>query len=155
MDNSSDNAIREYRGSVEVFKVPEHVTVIGDAAFAGNKSLRHIDLGNVRSIGARAFQDCSNLESVTMSKAAVIGPGAFEFCRSLSSITFGDVTEIGAGAFSYCGNLDIPRIPRTLTSAGERAFSCGKLKSGRAIENAAARKEAASLDFIRFSSICN
>ena len=123
MDNSSDNAIREYRGSVEVFKVPEHVTVIGDAAFAGNKSLRHIDLGNVRSIGARAFQDCSNLESVTMSKAAVIGPGAFEFCRSLSSITFGDVTEIGAGAFSYCGNLDIPRIPRTLTSAGERAFS--------------------------------
>lgn len=35
--------------------VPDDVTVIGDGAFAGNRSLTHADLRNVKHIGAGAF----------------------------------------------------------------------------------------------------
>ena len=74
--------------STGCFTAPDNVAAIPDRAFAGNKSLIHADLRNVRYIGARAFQECSNLESVEMSNAAVIGPRAFEFCRSLRRISF-------------------------------------------------------------------
>ena len=108
--------------------IAEDVTAIADRAFAGNKSLKHIDLRNAERIGAFAFQDCTNLESVIMSNVSVIGPGAFEFCRSLQSVTFGNVTEIGDLAFFHCGKLDIPEIPRSLTKAGAGAFSHTGLK---------------------------
>ena len=113
----------KYTGTDECFAVPEYVTEIAEGAFSGNKSLKHIDLGNVRSVGAYAFQECSNLESVIMRCVTVIGRGAFEFCRSLSNITLGDVTEIGENAFSFCGMLDIPMIPRSVTHLGSGAFS--------------------------------
>ena len=112
----------------EYYVLPEEVTAIADGAFAGNKSLKHIDLRNAESVGAFAFQDCTNLESVIMSSVSVIGTGAFEFCRSLKSVTFGDVTEIGDLAFFHCGNLDFPEIPRSLMKAGTGAFSHTGLK---------------------------
>lgn len=109
--------------------LPGDVTVIEDGAFAGDKSLIHADLRNVRYIGARAFQDCSNLESAEMNGAAVIGPGAFEFCRSLRRVSFDSVTEIGDEAFKNCSELDIPALPDTLTSVGRAAFSHTALRS--------------------------
>lgn len=109
--------------STGCFTAPDNVAAIPDRAFAGNKSLIHADLRNVRYIGARAFQECSNLESVEMSNAAVIGPRAFEFCRSLRRISFGNVTDIGDEAFLNCSMLDIPELPRTLISVGNAAFS--------------------------------
>ena len=69
-----------YTGTDECFRVPEGVTEIAERAFADNKRLKHIDLGDVISVGAFAFQDCSNLETVLMDKAEVISAGAFEFC---------------------------------------------------------------------------
>jgi hypothetical protein len=112
----------------ECYVIPEEVTAIADGAFAGNKSLKHIDLRNAERIGAFAFQDCTNLETVIMSNVSVIGPGAFEFCRSLKSVTFGNITEIGDLAFFHCGKLDIPGIPRSLRKAGSGAFSHTGLK---------------------------
>lgn len=113
----------KYTGIDEYYAMPEEVTAIAEGAFANNKSLKHIDLRNVRQIGAFAFQECTNLETVVMSNAAVIEKGAFEFCRSLRSVTFGNVTEIGDLAFSFCAILDIPEIPRSLKSVGAGAFS--------------------------------
>ena len=112
----------------EYYVVPEEVTAIADGAFAGNKSLKHIDLRNAERIGSFAFQDCTNLETVVMGNVSVIGSGAFEFCRSLRSVTFGNITEIGDLAFFHCGKLDIPEIPRTLRKAGPGAFSHTGLK---------------------------
>lgn len=112
----------------EIIRIPEEVTEIEDGAFAGNKSLKHIDLRNVRQIGAFAFQDCTNLESVIMGSVSVIGSGAFEFCRSLQSVTFGDIKEIGDLAFFHCGKLDIPGMPRSLMKVGSGAFSHTGLK---------------------------
>ena len=117
-----------YTGSDEYYVMPEEVTAVADGAFAKNKSLKHIDLRNVRHVGAFAFQECTNLETVIMSNAAVIEKEAFEFCRNLRSVTFGNVTEIGDAAFSFCAMLDIPGIPRSLTSLGAGAFSHTAIK---------------------------
>ena len=112
----------------EYYVIPEEVTAIADGAFAGNKSLKHIDLRNVERIGEFAFQDCTNLETVIMSNVSVIGSGAFEFCRSLRSVTFGGIAEIGELAFFHCDKLDISEIPHSLRKAGAGAFSHTGLK---------------------------
>lgn len=113
----------QYTGTDASFVIPEDVTVIADRAFAGNKTIKNIDLKNVRYVGAHAFQDCICLESVIMSNAVVIGSGAFEFCRSLRAVTFGGITEIGDMAFYSCSVLDIPEIPSSLKQIGVGAFS--------------------------------
>ena len=113
----------KYTGSDECFVMPEDVTEIAEGAFANVRSLKHIDLRNVRHIGAFAFQECTGIETVIMSNVAVIEKGAFEFCRSLHSVTFGEVREVGDEAFSFCAMLDIPEIPRSLEIIGEGAFS--------------------------------
>ena len=118
-----NNVFTKYTGSDESFVMPDDVTAIADGAFAKVKSLKHIDLRNVRRIGAFAFQECSGLETVIMSKTAVIERGAFEFCRSLHSVTFGEVTDIGDSAFSFCASLNIPEIPRSVINIGASAFS--------------------------------
>ncbi len=112
-----------YTGADESFHMPDGVTEVAERAFAGNKNLRYIDLGDVVSIGAFAFQDCQNLETVVMESAVIIGQGAFEFCRSLRSISFGAITSIGDFAFRHCRELDIWEIPRSLVSLGVGALS--------------------------------
>ena len=112
-----------YTGTDENFHMPDGVTEVAERAFAGNRSLRHADLGGVVSVGAFAFQDCSNLETVVMDRAGVIGPGAFEFCRSLRSVSFGSAASIGDFAFRHCRQLVIQEIPRSLVSLGAGVFS--------------------------------
>ncbi len=109
--------------------MPDGVTEIAERAFANNKSLRHIDLGNTVYVGAFAFQECSNLETVVMNRVQVIGQGAFEFCRSLHSISIDAVTSIGKMAFRHCRQLDIQEMPHTLVSLGAGAFSHTKIRT--------------------------
>ena len=97
------NVFSKYTGSDESFVMPDNVTVIEAGAFTGIKSLKHIDLRNVRRIGASAFQECTGLETVIMSNVEVIEKGAFEFCTSLSDLNIPDeVTKIGESAFCSC-----------------------------------------------------
>ena len=123
MSIMEQNVFSKYTGSDESFVMPDNVTVIEAGAFTGIKSLKHIDLRNVRRIGASAFQECTGLETVIMSNVAVIEKGAFEFCRSLHSVTFGAVTDIGDSAFSFCVMLNILELPRSLADIGASAFS--------------------------------
>ncbi len=120
-----------YTGTDECFRVPEGVTEIAERAFAGNKSLSHIDLCDVISVGAFAFQDCSNLETVVMDKVEMIDAGAFEFCSSLHTASIGAVKTIGDMAFRHCRQLDIAEMPRSLTSIGAGAFSHTAIKTAR------------------------
>ena len=120
-----------YTGTDECFRVPEGVTEIAERAFADNKRLKHIDLGDVISVGAFAFQDCSNLETVLMDKAEVISAGAFEFCSSLHTVSIGAVKTIGDMAFRHCRQLDIAEMPRSLTSIGAGTFSHTAIKTAR------------------------
>jgi len=129
MTDMSDNVEREDTGNGSYIVIPEYVTEIEDGAFAKDKSLKKIDLNNVRRIGAHAFQECTNLEAVIMSNVTEIGQGAFEFCRSLRSITFENITSVGDEAFMNCSMLDIPEIPRSLTQVGAGAFSHTAVRS--------------------------
>ena len=129
MTDISDIMEHEDTGNGSYFVIPEYATEIEDGAFAKDKSLKKIDLNNVRRIGAHAFQECTNLESVIMSNVVEIGPGAFEFCRSLRRITIGNVETVGEEAFCNCSMLDIPEMPRSLTQVGAGAFSHTAIRS--------------------------
>ena len=129
MTDISDIMEHEDTGNGSYVVIPEYVTEIEDGAFAKDKSLKKIDLNNVRRIGAHAFQECTNLESVIMSNVTEIGQGAFEFCRSLRSITFENITSVGDEAFMNCSMLDIPEMPRSLTQVGAGAFSHTAIRS--------------------------
>ena len=122
--NDNGNIVFEgYTGTDERFRMPDGVTEIAERAFAGNKCLKHIDLGDVVTVGGFAFQECSNLETVVMDHVRIIGPGAFEFCRSLRSISIDGLTSIGDYAFRHCRQLNMQEIPRSLVSLGAGVFS--------------------------------
>lgn len=93
--------------SSDTFTVRKGTLIIGEAAFAGNRSIRHVTLPRgLTQIDDRAFLE-SNLESITLN-------------ASLQSI--------GAKAFSLCLKLEKITLPRSLTSLGEGVFSNSGLK---------------------------
>jgi len=64
------------------------VTTIGEAAFAGIKSLTQVDLEGVTTIGLCAFRG-TGLTSVTIpSSVGILGNGAFGGCADLTEINF-------------------------------------------------------------------
>jgi len=113
--------------------IPNSVTSIGNAAFAGCSSLTSITIPNsVTSIGDGAFYLCYGLTSVTIPNSVTsIGAEAFRYCSSLTSITIpNSVTSIGDGAFYLCYGLTSVTIPNSVTSIGGSAFEgCSGLTS--------------------------
>ena len=113
--------------------IPNSVTSIGNAAFAGCSSLTSITIPNsVTSIGDGAFYLCYGLTSVTIPNSVTsIGGSAFEGCSGLTSITIpNSVTSIGDYAFCDCSGLTSITIPNSVTSIGNWAFSnCSGLTS--------------------------
>ena len=101
------------------------VTMIGNKAFYGKKTLTGITLPNsVATIGEEAFYNCSSLTSVTIpDNVATIGSNAFYKCSGLISLTVGNsVTTIGEGAFAYCSSLTSVTIPDNVATVGSYAF---------------------------------
>ena len=97
-------------GIVGSCTIPDSVTSIGDAAFAG----------------------CANLTSITIpNSVASIGIGAFNNCGSLTNVTIGaNVTSIGNAAFAGCPGLTDVMIPNSVTNIGNAAFAdCSSLTS--------------------------
>ena len=138
------------------FTIPNSVTSIGYAAFAGCSSLTSIVIPNsvtsmdryafsdcesltgivipdsVTSIGSSAFRDCLSLTSIVIPDSVTsIGDKMFYNCSSLTSIVIPDsVTSIGEWAFEYCSGLTSVVIPDSVTSIGDQAFmDCDSLTS--------------------------
>lgn len=83
----------------------EHVTAIGDGAFAGCQQLRHADLSHVQSIGIGAFQE-SSLETADLRSLKSLGGGAFRSSK-LKTVIFGPELEaVPAEAFHFCVDLE-------------------------------------------------
>ena len=89
------------------YTVPDGVTAIGAAAFAGT-DLTEITLPDgIATIGMDAFYNCTELAAVTLPDTVTgIGDHAFAYCTSLTSITVPAATEeIGYYAFYGCEEL--------------------------------------------------
>lgn len=104
--------------------IPNSVTSIGTAAFAGDDHLTSIAIpDSVTSIGNQAFQNTSSLTSITLpSNLQSIGDWTFS-SAGLTNVTVpNSVTNIGDGAFSYMPNLTSITLPDNLISIGDVAF---------------------------------
>lgn len=118
--------------SIKKINIPDHITSIGEFAFAHCGSLTSITIpNNVTSISSYVFTHCEKLKSITIpDKITKINSSTFYYCTSLTSITIPDsVTSIGDSVFSGCDNLTRVTIPDSVTSISFEVFSdCEKLK---------------------------
>ena len=117
--------------SLDMQNDPElkNVTIIADAVFFRNRSLKSIVLpNNLTKIGNYAFES-NQLTSVTIPNSVTsIGGGAF-YGNQLTSVTIpNSITKINDYTFS--GNeLTSVTIPNSVTSIGQRAFESNELTS--------------------------
>ena len=107
--------------------IPNTVTSIGDAAFAGNNNLGSLVIPNsVTSIGDKAFDVCG-LSSLTLgNRVAKIGRSAFGHNALITLTIPNSVTAISDGAFMY-NELTSTNIPNGVTSIGYLAFAANEL----------------------------
>ena len=106
--------------------IPKGVTVIGNDAFYGRRSLTSVIIPKgVMTIGDGAFRGCRSLVSVALPKGmTAIGNGAFSYCSSLTSVSIPDgVKGIGECAFYECSSLTSVVIPEGVTEIKNSAFS--------------------------------
>ncbi len=94
------------------------VTTLEAGAFAGNTSLRSINLKKVTSIGDAAFRLCENLVLTYDASDATqpnplgsslqsIGAYAFQGCQNIGEVVFGSqLQSIGESAFDTCIQVD-------------------------------------------------
>lgn len=113
--------------------VGNHISRIGDGAFAGCTQLEKITLSEgLTVIGSRAFDGCSALKKVKLpATLQTIGSYAFRDCTSLGRVTYNDgLLAIGAYAFYRCRSLSKAALPDTVIKIGKYAFAeCQKLKT--------------------------
>ena len=111
--------------------IPDSVTVIGNEVFYSCGSLTDVSIpDSVTVIGDHAFYDCISLEEVHLpDSVTTIGDHVFINCSSLQEVNIPDsVTSLGVYAFGYCQSLTQIHIPDSVTSIGACAFhSCTSL----------------------------
>ncbi len=157
-DAKKKNLYRAFPALVKTHvNIPDTVTTIHSAAFAGCERVRRIYLPSsvdyiqhhaflnctmlreihvprfLRQLGSGAFAGCSNLESIDISGApSTIEEYLFYDCHQLKSIKLPTyIKKIDAEAFSHCNNLENLQIPSSLkeSNISKTAFNnCPKLK---------------------------
>ena len=114
--------------SLKGINIP-NVKEIGSMAFSGCTSLTDISFPATTNVGSSAFESCNNLTSVSLPNAASIGSFAFSSCNNLTSVSLPNAASIGSFAFSSCYNLTSVSLPATLLSLGTDAFNgCSRLE---------------------------
>lgn len=107
------------------FEIPQHITIIGAAAFLGCSGLTSITIpDNVTSVGCGAFYGCSGLTGIIIPDSVTnIGEDAFYGCSGLKNINYkGTIAQWRrvkkAGAFDnnitvHCINGDLQLQDKT------------------------------------------
>lgn len=106
--------------------LPQSLTTIGCAAFAGCADLESITLpAATDSIASYAFS-ASGLKSIQLPAAVrVVEEGAFSRCTALTSATIAPQSEmtVGENAFLDCAALSQVTLNGAVTAIGDRAFA--------------------------------
>ena len=107
------------------------VTAVADDAFSDEKYITSVSLPeSVVAIGENAFAGCARLTAINLGSVERIGSNAFSGCVTLAEADIGSAVDIGDAAFERCFKLDGVKIPASLESLGDGAFSdCASLKS--------------------------
>ncbi len=114
--------------------LPEGLTKIGMAAFAGCKELENLILpSTIEVIEPYAFSSCNKLSAITLPAGLQeLGEGAFSRCNELESVTINPTNSftVGKDAFQDCSQLSNVTLGNNVTAIGPGAFSgCTALKS--------------------------
>ena len=141
--------ITKYKGTDESIVIPSEidgkkVTVIGNSAFYGLKSLKNIEIPDgITSIENYAFCQCWSITSLSVPESVTsIGTGAFRFCGDLKEIKLpSNLTVLSNSLFGTDANLeyitfgdaektDTVIIPETVQKMGNYVFmNCEKIKN--------------------------
>lgn len=106
-------------------------------AFAGNASVKSVDLSNIKKMGIGVFSECVNLESVTIPATFTEIPDeTFYGCEKLTDVSIesnNSIERIGLYAFFETGITGLSNIlyynNKTLTEVAEGAFAYSKIKT--------------------------
>ena len=123
-----------FKGNLEI---PDGVTSIGYAAFAGCEGLRAVTIPeSVSTIDAFAFSGCTGLSSVALPEGmTTVESYVFYGCTGLRSVTFPEsLTAINGRAFSNCSALTRVSIPENLSFIGEGAFGACTALEGFSVQ---------------------
>lgn len=119
--------------TVTINNITYNVTTISDTAFAGNKKLTSVTIGdNVTGFGDKTFKGCSNLKTVNIGNGVTSIPAnAFSNFKNLTTVKMGTrVKTIGKSAFYGCKALKTITIGKSVTKIGSKAFyGCSKTKT--------------------------
>lgn len=103
--------------------------VIGESAFAENKSLTDVKLNEnqvLSSLGISAFEGCLSLETAHVpATVTVLNRSVFENCNNLTTVSFAEtsrLTAIDERAFFNCRKLSYIQMPHTVLSIGDMAY---------------------------------
>ena len=96
-------------GTDTLARIPDNVRIIGQNAFADNRTVSTVVMTSVDSIENSAFSGCTNLKYITIPNSVdKIGDYAFGWCSSLKSITIPtSVFGMGSYVFTGCSKLTI------------------------------------------------
>lgn len=121
-----DGVLKKYTGSESVVEIPDGVSVIGELAFDGNKTLQRVVIPNsVTKIEDCAFRE-SGLTSFTIGKSIEsIGSAAFDSCDKLKNVFLNTnaLQTIKEDAFAGCAEIEEFRLPRNLTNLSSSSVS--------------------------------
>lgn len=83
-----DTLLKRYNGKDEILRLPGFIYGISNNAFAGNKTLKNVNLSsNVIIIGESAFDGCKSLEEISLPyELKAIGKFAFNGCVTLADL---------------------------------------------------------------------
>ena len=119
--------------NVTIDNITYNVTTISDTAFAGNKKLTSVTIGdNVTGFSDKTFKGCSNLKTLIIGNGVTSIPAnAFKKFKKLTTVKMGSgVKTIGKNAFYGCKALKTITIGKNVTKIGSKAFyGCSKVKT--------------------------
>ena len=113
-------------------RIPDGISVIGEAAFQGMNNIESVYLPDgLETISAGAFSGCKNLQTINIPDGVeTIDRDVFNGCISLKTVKLPDsVKNMEAGAFAGCTSLEYVNIPPLTDLLPWRIFEgCTNLK---------------------------